>query len=419
MDSHLRPHPADSGTNDRNRPVLDGLKVLEIGHYVAAPFCTRLLADLGADVIKIEPIGGDPVRSWGEQVDGNSLWWSVHGRNKRSIAVNLKSSRGRDIVLRLARDRDAVVENFRPGQLDRMGLSAEVLRAVAPGIVVASISGFGQTGPDRDRAAFGVIGEAIGGLRHLTNHPPGTTDLPPVRVGLSVGDSVAGLYSAIGILAAVWARDGKQRTGNLDVDVALTESVLSLTEAMLPEFGVLGKIKQPTGGAIATAAPSNAYPTRDGKWILIAANSEPLFARLAELIGRAEIARDPRFAGNAERVRNAAVLDGIIGDWSVQHDAKYLQAMLHDSDVPSCLANTAADCAADRQFREREMVCEVDDPLIGQVLHTGIVPRFPDSPGAIRWTGPSIGQHTDQVLRTDAGMDEAEIAALRSEGVIA
>jgi crotonobetainyl-CoA:carnitine CoA-transferase CaiB-like acyl-CoA transferase len=266
---------------------LTGLRVLEIGHFVAAPFCTRILGDLGADIVKIEPPGGDPVRQWGAQIDGNSLWWSAHGRNKRSVTLNLKSPKARDIVLGLVRDCDVVVENFRPGQLARMGLGDAALREARPDLVIAHISGYGQDGPYRDRAAFGVIGEAIGGLRFLTDHAPGTSDLPPVRVGVSIGDSLAGLYAAFGIVSALWQRDraagdGKGRT----LDVALTEAVLSLMEGMLPEYGALGTIRQPTGSRIPTAAPSSAYPSADGKWILIAANSDPLFARLASLIGR-------------------------------------------------------------------------------------------------------------------------------------
>ena len=265
---------------------LSGLRVLEIGHFVAAPFCTRLLGDLGADVIKIEPPGGDPVRQWGKQLDGNALWWSAHARNKRCITLNLKHPKARDIVLRLVESCDALVENFRPGQLAKLGLGKEALQQARPDLVIARISGFGQDGPYRDRAAFGVIGEAIGGLRHLTNHPPGTTDLPPVRVGISIGDSLAGLYAAFGIMAALWQRDRRGGDGRArTMDIALTEAVLSMMEGMLPEYGALGLVRQPTGSRIPTAAPSNAYPTQDGKWILIAANSDPLFAKLTALMG--------------------------------------------------------------------------------------------------------------------------------------
>lgn len=401
------------------RTPLDGLWVLEIGHFVAAPFCTRLLGDLGAEVIKIEPLSGDPVRRWGESIDGNSLWWSIHGRNKKSVALDLKHAAGREIVLKLAERCDVVVDNFRPGHLASMGLGPEVLRAKNPSLVIAQISGYGQDGPYRDRAAFGVIGEAIGGLRYLTNHPPGTSDLPPVRVGVSIGDSIAGLYAAFGIMAALWQRDrtggdGRART----LDVALTESVLSMMEAMLPEYGALGKVKQPTGGAIATAAPSNAYPTAGGKWVLIAANSEPLFARLATLIGRPSLVEDSRFIDNPSRVRNAAELDCIIGHWTASLSAESLMALLAARDIPACKAYTAVDCATDPQFLHRGMVREVADPLFGKVLHTGIVPHVPESPGTIRWTGAPIGHHTREVLGESLKMNSEQINALYQAGAI-
>ena len=308
---------------------LKDLKVLELGHFVAAPFATRLLGDLGADVIKIEPPGGDPVRRWGEQVNGSSLWWSMHGRNKQSVALDLKAPTARDIVLGLVADCDVLVENFRPGHLAKLGLGLEQLRKARPDLIVAQISGYGQDGPYSERPAFGVIGEAVGGLRYLTNKAdPGGE--PPVRVGVSIGDSIAGLYAAFGLMAALWARDrakggdGRPRS----VDIALTEAVLSMMEGMLPEYGALGKIKQPTGSAIATAAPSNAYPTADGSWILIAANSEPLFAKLAVLIGQPAIAGAPQYRDNALRVKNAASLDALIAAWTASRTAAALVAAL-------------------------------------------------------------------------------------------
>src|ERR687885_2246354 len=402
-----------------NGPLSD-LRVLEIGHFVAAPFCTRLLADLGADVIKIEPPTGDPVRQWGKQVNGVAPWWSLHARNKRCITLNLKNKKAIDIVLRLVAECDDLVENFRPGQLAKMGLGHAVLRKARPDLVIAHISGFGQDGPYRDRAAFGVIGEAIGGLRYLCNHPAGMTDLPPVRVGISIGDSLAGLYAAFGIVAALWRRDrsnGGDRRGRT-LDVALTESVLSLMEGMLPEYGALGSVRQPTGSRIPTAAPSSAYPTADGKWILIAANSEPLFTRLAKLMGRPELVEDPRFKGNQLRVRNVGELDRIIGEWTSQFPAAEVDAKLSEADVPSTLVYTAAEIAADPQYRARGMVRDVEDPLFGRTLHAGIVPHVPDDPGAIRWPGPAVGAHTDQVLNEVLGLEPAEIGALRQEGAI-
>jgi crotonobetainyl-CoA:carnitine CoA-transferase CaiB-like acyl-CoA transferase len=398
--------------------LLSDLRVLEIGHFVAAPFCTRLLGDLGAEVIKIEPPGGDPVRQWGRQINGQSLWWSLHGRNKRSITLNLKHPKAASIVLRLVEGCDALVENFRPGQLDKLGLSEKALKSARPDLVVAHISGFGQDGPYRDRAAFGVIGEAIGGLRYLSDHPPGTSTLPPVRVGISIGDSIAGVFAAFGIMAAVWKRDrvGGDRKGRT-LDIALTDSILSLMEGMLPEYSALGVVRQPTGSRIPTAAPSNAYPTKDGKWILIAANSDPLFARLARLMERPDILDDPRFKGNQARVQHVADLDTIIASWSKRLEAAEADRILSDVDIPCTLVYTAAECAADPQFRHRGMVREVEDPLFGRVLHAGVVPHVPEEPGQVRWPGPPIGAHTQEVLSELLRMKPAEIEALRAEGL--
>ncbi|MHA6766980.1 CaiB/BaiF CoA transferase family protein [Sphingobium ummariense] len=397
--------------------TLDGVRVLEIGHFVAAPFCTRLLGDLGADVIKVEPPGGDPVRKWGAQVDGRSLWWSMHGRNKRSIALDLKRPESRQIILDLVRECDVLVENFRPGHLNKIGLGAGVLRQVRPDLIIAQISGYGQDGPYHNRAAFGVIGEAIGGLRYLTNHPPGETNLPPVRVGISIGDSIAGLYAAFGIMAELWRRDRKGGPGST-IDVALTEAVLSMMEGMLPEYGALGSIKQPTGGAIATAAPSNAYPTADAQWMIIAANSEPLFEKLAVLMGAAHLVDDDRFRDNPSRVENSAALDGVISAWTRMFSYKELAEKLEAADIPNCKAYTAEDCADDPQYRFRKMVREVPDPNFGTVLHAGIVPHFVENPGQIRWTGPDVGEHAGEILSGLLGMDEAAIAMLTEKGVI-
>ncbi|SMC33815.1 CaiB/BaiF CoA-transferase family protein [Novosphingobium sp. B1] len=399
--------------------VLDGVRVLEIGHFVAAPFCTRLLADLGAEVVKIEPLRGDPVRQWGAQVDGKSLWWSVHGRNKQSIALDLKSEEGRRIAIDLAQKCDVVVENFRPGQLTKMGLGPDVLREGNRDLIVAHISGYGQTGPGKDRAAFGVIGEAVGGLRYLTDHPPGTSDLPPVRVGISVGDSLAGLYAALGIVSALWRRERRGSDQRYQtVDVALTESVLSLMEGMLPEFGALGRIKQPTGGAIATAAPSNAYPSKQGEFVLIAANSEPLFAALAELMDRRDLIGHERFAGNAERVANAWELDRIITGWSQSLDTQQLLDSLESAGIPSSKVYTAEDIATDEQYRARGMVREVADPRFGDVLHPGIVPHFPGAPGSVRNTGPETGADGVRIVRELLGYDAGKIAQLQQSGVL-
>ena len=407
-------------TAEPSQGPLSGLRVLELGHFVAAPFCTRLLADLGADVVKVEPPGGDPVRQWGQQVNGAAPWWSMHARNKRSITLNLKAPEARTIVLDLARTADVLVENFRPGQLARMGLGDAALRDAKPDLVVAHISGFGLDGPYRDRAACGVIGEAIGGLRHLCNHPAGTTGLPPVRVGISIGDSLAGLYAAFGIMASLWRRDkasggdGRGRT----LDVALTDSVLSMMEGVLPEYGVLGIAREPVGSRIPTAAPTSAYPCSDGRWIIAAANSQPLWAKLAALMGRPELAKDPRFADNPARCANVEELDRLIGDWTRGMTAAEADRKLEEADIPSTLIYSAAEIAADPQFRGRGMVREVADPAFDRpVLHAGVVPLITDDPGAIRWAGPAVGAHTAEVL-AEIGRGAAEVEALRAEGVL-
>ncbi len=393
---------------------LAGFRILELGHYIAAPFATRLLGDLGAEIIKVEPPGGDPVRQWGARHNGSAPWWSVHARNKRCISLDLKRPEARRVVLDLARHCDALVENFRPGQLARMGLGEAELRAARPDLVIARISGYGQDGPGRDRAAFGVIGEAVGGLRHLTDHPPGTSDLPPVRVGVSIGDSVAGIYGALGVVAALLRRGRTGRGG--DVDVALTESVLSLLEGALPEYGTLGTVKQPTGGGIATAAPTNAYRARDGVWMLIAANSDPLFAKLAAAMGRPGLAADPDYAGNQARCANAAALDRLIGEWTATLGTAELDAALADADIPHTRVHTIADIAADEQFLARAMVQEVADPLLGPVLHPGVVPRMDGVPALPRSTGPAVGADTQAVLRDLLGYDAATIERLAAEG---
>lgn len=403
---------------------LAGLRIIELGHFIAAPFCTRVLADLGADVIKVEPPGrGDPVRTWGDIPEGEdvSVWWSVHGRNKRSLTVDLKQPAGIDLVKRLIAGADAVVENFKPGQLAKWGLGPDDIAAANPEAILVQISGYGQTGPYSKRAAFGVIGEAVGGIRHLTGYPADVSDLPPVRTGVSFGDSVAGLYGAIGLLAALFEKNaGRGRPGRR-VDVALTESVLSLLEGCLPEYGHFGKIRQPQGATIPTTAPSNAYPSKDGRWFLIGANSDALFRRLCGAMGREELLEDPRFADNPVRVRNAKALDAEIAAWTQTKTLDELERIVADADIPSSRIYDMADIAADPQYQERGMVAEVDDPRLGKVLHPGIVPRIDGGGlpgGGVRWTGPAVGQHDEEILGDLLGLSDAEIARLKEEKVI-
>ncbi|MGL4242159.1 MAG: CaiB/BaiF CoA transferase family protein, partial [Beijerinckiaceae bacterium] len=315
---------------------LAGLRVLEFGHFIAAPFATRIMADLGAEIIKIEPPGeGDPARGWGLAVDGQSIWWSVHARGKSSVTLDLKSPEGREIALRLIEKADAVVENFRPGQLERWGLGPDAIAARNPRCILVRISGYGQDGPYRDKVAFGVIGEAMGGIRHLTAYPPGESELPPVRTGVSLADSLAAIYAAFGLMAAVYERDVVGTGRGRVVDVALYEAIFSLLEGCLPEFGKLGVVRQPTGSTLPTNAPSNAYPTSDGKWIIVAGNSDRIFARLMALIGRGDLAADPRMATNWGRVDNAAELDAAIAAWSKARTAAEAQDVLAANEIPA------------------------------------------------------------------------------------
>jgi crotonobetainyl-CoA:carnitine CoA-transferase CaiB-like acyl-CoA transferase len=383
---------------------LAGLKVLEIGHYIAAPFCTRILADLGAEVIKLEPPGGDPFRGWGAAKDGHSVWFSIHGRNKLSVELDLKKDR--DVLLKLAGRADVLVENLRAGQLERLKIGPEVLQAVNPRLVIARISGYGQDGPYRDKPAFGAIGEAIGGLRHLTAHPGGTTDLPPPRCGISISDDLAGLYAAIGLLSAVWQRDATGTGRGRVVDVNLVDSVFSLMEGMLPEYAMDGRVRQPAGAALPTASPTNTYPCADGRWLCIAGNSDLIFSRLMVAIRRPEMASDPAYVTNGLRCENRDALDAAIAAWTRTMTAKDAEAILEAAEVPCSRLFDIADCAADPHFRARRAVQDVEDPLIGRTLHPGPTIRLdgelPDD--VVRWTGPAVGAHTDHVLHTLLGL---------------
>jgi formyl-CoA transferase len=393
----------------RTGPLV-GLKVLEIGHYVAAPFCTRILADLGAEVIKIEPPGGDPFRGWGAAVDGNSVWFSIHGRNKLSVVLDLK--REQATALKLAARADVLVENLRAGQLERLGLGPDVLHAANPRLVIARISGYGQDGPYRDRPAFGAIGEAMGGLRHLTGHPPGASDLPPPRCGISISDDLAGMYAAIGLLSALWQRDAGGETGagtgrGRVIDVNLVDSVFSLLEGMLPEYALDGRVRQPVGAAIPTAAPTNTYRCADGKFLCIAGNSDPIFARLMTAIGRPGLGTDPAYATNADRCARREALDAVIGGWATTLPAKEAEALLEAADVPCSRLYDVADCAADPHFLARGSVQAIDDPLVGRTLHPGPAIRLDGDRAeeVVAWPGPAVGAHTEYVLNTLLGKD--------------
>ena len=386
----------------RTGPLV-GLKIVEFGHYIAGPFCTRILADLGAEVIKVEPPGGDPIRGWGAKVNGHPVWFSIHGRNKLSIVLDLK--REKQTALRLLQRADVLVENFRPGQLEKLGMSPEALHAINPRLVIARVSGYGQDGPYRDKPAFGAIGEALGGIRHLTAHPSGMSDLPPPRCGVSIGDDLAGLYAAVGLLSAVYQRDvtgtGKGRV----VDVCLTESIISLMEGMLPEYAMDGRIRQPFGAGMPTAAPTNTYPSGDGKWLCVAGNSDLIFRRLTQAMGKPGLADEPRFLTNADRCAHAAELDAIIAGWTRTRTASAAEAALDAAEVPSSRLFDIADIAADPHFRARKAVLPVSDPLIGDTLHCGPAIRLDgDAPeSVVGWPGPALDAHRAHALGLLAG----------------
>jgi crotonobetainyl-CoA:carnitine CoA-transferase CaiB-like acyl-CoA transferase len=391
---------------------LSGIRVLELGQLIAAPFATKLLAEFGAEVIKVEaPEGGDPLRTWRKMHGDTSLWWYLQSRNKKSIAVNLKTPEGLDIVKRLATSADVVVENFRPGGLEKLGLGWDVLSSLNPKLTMVRISGYGQTGPYRDRPGFGAIGEAMGGLRYTTGSP----DSPPARVGVSIGDTLASLHGVIGALMSILNVKANGGVGQV-VDVSLVESVFNVMESLVPEYDLLGEIRTRTGGALPGITPSNTYPTQDGGYVVIAGNSDPIFRRLMTAIGRPDLAEDPRMRSNEGRSQHAAMLDGVIGDWSKARRVADALAALDAADVPAGRIYSVAD-VADPHYQARDMILEAELPGGTQVKMPGIVPKLSGTPGAVRWPGPALGAHTDAVL-ADLGLDATAIQTLRDAGAV-
>ncbi len=392
---------------------LSGIRVLELGQLIAAPFATKLLAEFGAEVIKVEaPDGGDPLRTWRKMHGDTSLWWYLQSRNKKSIAVNLKTPEGLDIVKRLATSADVVVENFRPGGLEKLGLGWDVLSALNPSLTMVRISGYGQTGPYRDRPGFGAIGEAMGGLRYTTGSP----ESPPARVGVSIGDTLASLHGVIGALMSILNVKVNGGAGQV-VDVSLVESVFNVMESLVPEYDLLGEIRTRTGGALPGITPSNTYPTQDGGYVVIAGNSDPIFRRLMQAIGRPDLAEDTRMRSNEGRSQHAAMLDGVIGDWSKARSVADALAALDAADVPAGRIYSVADIVADPHYQARDMILQAELPGGTQVKMPGIVPKLSGTPGAVRWPGPALGAHTDAVL-ADLGLDAVAIQTLRDAGAV-
>ena len=371
---------------------LAGLKVLELGQLIAGPFAAKTLADFGADVIKIEPPGtGDPLRQWRQLLNGTSVWWQVQSRNKRSVALDLKDAQAQALVRQLALESDVLVENFRPGGLESFGLDPQALMQANPRLIVLRISGYGQTGPYRDKPGFGVVAEAMGGLRHLSGEPGRT----PVRVGVSIGDTLAGLHGVIGVLTALHERH-RSGLGQV-VDVALYESVFNCMESLLPEFSAFGTVRAPAGSALPGIAPSNAYACSDGH-VLVAGNGDSIFKRLMQAIGRADLAADPALAGNAGRVARVREIDAAIGDWTVQRSVAGALLALDAAAVPAGRIYTVADIATDPHYQARGMIETVTLSDGTQLAVPGIVPKLSRTPGRNRRNAPALGQDTQDVL---------------------
>ena len=398
------------------RKPLAGVKVVELGQLIAGPFAGKFFADFGAEVIKIEPPGGDPLRKWRKLHRGTSLWWYVQNRNKKSVTVDLRLPEGQEIVRRIAKDADVVIENFRPGTLEKWGLGYDRLAAENPGLVMLRLSGFGQSGPYRDQTGFGAIAESMGGLRYVTGFP----DRPPVRPNLSIGDALASLHGVIGALMALRHRDangGRASGKGQVVDVALYEAVFNMMEGALPEYDLFQETRERTGTNLTGIVPSNTYLTRDAQHIVIGANADSIFKRLMHLIGRDDLADDPALADNAGRSKRADELDTAIGAWTGRLDAEAVLKALNEGQVPSGKIYSMADIAVDAQYLARDMIREVRLSDGTPLKVPGIVPKLSETPGEVGWVGPELGEHTEAVL-AGHGYGRDEIAALRARKAV-
>jgi formyl-CoA transferase len=403
--------------DDVPTPALTGIRVLELGSIIAGPFCGRLLADHGADVIKIEAPGApDPLRDWGQaEQDGHHFFWTVHARNKRCVTLDLRRPEGREIFLQLVDTADVLLESFRPGTLEKWGLDPDLLGNRNPGLVVARVSGYGQTGPDSRRPGYASVAEAVSGMRYLNGYPGG----PPPRPALSIGDSLAGMFAAQGVLMALLARERGRHTGQV-VDVALTESCLALLESSIPDYDRGGVVREPSGTRLTGIAPSNLYQSADGRWMVIAANQDSVFKRLCVAMGTPELATDPRFDSHTARGRHQDEIDAIVAEWARQHDADSLTRVLEDAGVVVGPVNTVAEVVEDPQLQARGMLVPHFDEAIGaDVLGPGVVPVLTATPGSIRWAGPPRpGTHNAEVYGGLLGMSNPQLHELEAAGVI-
>ncbi len=392
---------------------MQGVRVIEFGTLIAGPFCTRILAEFGAEVIKLEAPGeGDPLRKWRKLYEGTSLWWYLQSRNKQSVTVNLKSAAGIDIAKRLIAGADIVVENFRPGVMEKLGLGWETLSDLNPGLVMVRLSGFGQTGPMASQPGFGAIGESMGGLRYVT----GFTDRPPVRTGISIGDSIAALWAAIGALMALRHKEVNGGKGQV-VDVALYEAVFAMMESLVPEFDVFGFIRERSGNVMPGITPSSTFTCRDGGHIAIGANGDAIFRRLMLAIGRPDLADDPQLGTNDGRDRRADEIYGVISDWAAGNDLDAVLAAMNLAEVPASRIYSVEDMFRDPQFLARNMLQMTKLPDGKPFRMPGIVPSLSETPGTTEWIGPALGEHTEPVL-SGLGFSPRQIAALRREGSV-
>ncbi|UTW09342.1 CaiB/BaiF CoA transferase family protein [Pseudomonas benzenivorans] len=397
---------------DQQRP-LKGVKVIELGTLIAGPYAAGLLAQFGAEVIKIESPGtGDPLRKWRKLHNGTSLWWYSQSRNKKSVTLNLKSEAGQAIIRDLVKDADIVIENFRPGTLESWGLGWEDLKRINPKLVMVRVSGYGQDGPYSNRPGFAAIAESMGGLRNLAGYP----DRPPVRVGVSIGDSLASLYGVIGALMALYHLKNGNGEGQF-VDVALYESVFGVMESLIPEYASFGHVRERTGASLPGISPSNTYRCGDGRYVIIAGNGDGIFKRLMGAIGRQDLADDPQLARNDGRVQHNDRLDQAISEWTGQRDLESVLEILEAASVPSGRIYTAADIHADPHYRARQMIEQHDLPDGQPIELPGVVPKLSGTPGGTDWLGPELGQHTGEVL-AGLGIDAAALQQLRAQGVV-
>ena len=409
----MSPAPTKTAADFKNGP-LTGLRVIEMGQLIAGPFCGQLMGDFGAEVIKIEPPNqGDPMRNWGQvKKEGRSLWWPVIARNKKSVTLDLRQKEAQAIARDLIAKSDVMIENFRPGTMEKWGVDYATLSALNPGLVMIRVSGYGQTGPYAERPGYGAMGEAMGGMRYVVGDP----DRPPPRVGISIGDSLAATYACLGGIMALYVRE---KTGHGQVvDAALYEAVLAMMESLVSEYDQAGYVRERTGPILKGLAPASIYPTKDGQLVLISGNQDTIWKRLATAMGKPELGSDPRYATHNARGENQDELDIMIGEWSITMDAAPLLELLDKHDVPNGKTYRAPDMMEDIHFKARESITKVMHPLFGPMAMQNVTPRLSDTPGHINATGPELGQHTDEVLKQILGFDDAKLAQLKAAKLV-